>query len=45
MGVYVGLDIGGTKCAVALGALEGEKMRILAREGTLARGEVVIDGR
>ena len=32
MGVYVGLDIGGTKCAAALGALEGEKMRILARE-------------
>ena len=24
MGVYVGLDIGGTKCAAVIGALEGE---------------------
>lgn len=32
MGVYMGLDIGGTKCAAVAGALEGENLRILARE-------------
>lgn len=32
MGVYVGLDIGGTKCAAVIGALEGEDIHILARE-------------
>ena len=32
MGVYIGLDIGGTKCAAVAGALEGENLRILARE-------------
>lgn len=31
---YIGLDIGGTKCAVCLGKTDGEKIEILAREET-----------
>lgn len=31
---YIGFDIGGTKCAVALGEWDGENIRILAREET-----------
>jgi len=29
---YIGLDIGGTKCAASLGKIEGDKIEILARE-------------
>ncbi len=29
---YIGFDIGGTKCAVSLGEVEGEEITILARE-------------
>ena len=29
---YVGFDIGGTKCAVALGKLKENEVKILARE-------------
>lgn len=32
MGVYVGLDIGGTKCAAVTGVQEGTQLRILKRE-------------
>jgi len=35
MSVYVGLDIGGTKCAVSIGANEGQGIRILKREAII----------
>lgn len=32
MGIYVGFDIGGTKCAVVTGVTQGDDVKILARE-------------
>ena len=35
MSILIGIDIGGTKCAVSLGETESETLRILAKKAFL----------
>ena len=40
--MYIGIDIGGTKCAASLGKIEGDKIEILAREEVFNLGDFTI---